>query len=575
MKSKMNQVGTPDTLVTDNDLVRIPRIIWCVTAFKKSGLSARAFTKRFNEEEAKKAPGDRLFEKPLQHQTLVTWKKLFKGNMKNLVRVRRKKPSVEKSLLSSFPTGEEHQLDFILGCIGSSLIKQKDLGSKYVEEILKGSKHKSLAKAHDMMVKVTPYAKWGEPMSIYKAYRRWEKIPRAFRSAMTKSKVDAYEDIMVWVPKPKGRANEEWQMDELQFNVMGIDRETGKEVVITIYCVTCVDTSTGFLRHIEVSEHPIDKLTFLRALKRSLRGNRHMGVPGCARPVILRMDGASIHEKKAAKNKFKIMDLRQSGQALNMTLIWNQPHSARENPVVENLNGNYKRDLVLGFICFVKEIAPAMTSEDWVTHLLALEEQINDFGHRWNTVPQVDGTSRLEKVMGNLMEGSHDVTEDEIDRAVRYTLSRSFWECVVVEKQVYYNPTLIQNQCRRILVRVRPDGLGADMEAYSRGEHIGTLHRAGDHDKMAEGTNAACKAFINRCRAENVKRKLRFKDMFEQFAIEGAPIVTPKMREILLHKRGLGQVSETPAETPKDAPPEDNSRDEVSELGNGWSGVKL
>ena len=286
------------------------------------------------------------------------------------------------------------------------------------------------------------------------------------------------------------------------------------------------------------------------------------------------MDGASIHEKKPSKDPHKINDLRQSAQAVNVSLHWNKPYSKRENAVVENFNGNFKRDLVLNFIMFVKEIAPAMNTEEWVTHLVALEEQINAFGVRWNTAPQSDGTSRLDKVMSTLVEGSLDITEEQIDRAVRYTMRRSFREGVVVKGKIYFNPTMIQKQCPRIWVRVRPDGPGPDVEAYSRGEHIGTLYHKDDHPNMQAGNNSACKAFVDRSCAENEKRNRRFKDMFEQLAVDGAPIVTPKQREILLRKRGLGATPETPPETPNDAPPKEPSS-ESTKIGKRWTGRKL
>ena len=104
--------------------------------------------------------------------------------------------------------------------------------------------------------------------------------------------------------------------------------------------------------------------------------------------------------------------------------------------------------------------------------------------------------------LGGVAPGSAEVT-------VPVTVMTWPPEGVVVEGKIYFNPTMIQKQCPRIWVRVRPDGPGPDVEAYSGGEHIGTLYHKDDHPNMQAGNNSACKAFINRSRAENEKRNRR------------------------------------------------------------------
>ncbi len=563
MKNNNDKDGLPSHLnESTEDISRVQRIENILKQWEKLGGTARAFAQAYNENLAEG-------EKRLHHQTLLRWKKKYSGRTKSLYRKPRTTPEPKKAALSQAKSGEDRQMEFVLGFIGSTLIDKTKVDTKCVDNLLNGASHVSLARAHKLMVKVSPFAAWGEPMSIHRAYRRWQAILPAYRTIIAKSNKQHYDSLMIHLPKPKRAAHEEWQMDELEFKVLGFDRNTGEKKVITIYCVCCVDTATGFVRHIEVSESRITKLVFLRAMKRSLRGNRAMGASCCVRPVSIRMDGASIHEKKESLNPHKVMDVHMSASALNFALIHNKPHSPRMDAVVENFNGNFKDVLVLEFTMFVQRIAPPMNTTEWVTHLLALREQIDAFGREWNTAPQRDGTSRLQKVETTLHPGTLDITEDEIDRGVRHTFSRPFNEAIVIDGETYYNPNMFFRQRRHILVRVRPDGPGADVEAYSRGEHIGTLYRVKDHPLMAQGMNSTCKAFIAEQIVIGQQRSLRFCDLFEQLVLEGK-IGTPLQQQIVKAKRGVTALPEVPP-----IPSAETTSAELVEASADWAGGSL
>jgi hypothetical protein len=498
---------------------------------------------------------------------LLNWDKRSNGTMKNLCRIHRNRAPLDQSLLASTLTGRDHQFDFVLGYLGASRMEIKVPEVTGWENKLIKSRTRSLAAGHELMVKVSPFMKWGPPQSKHMIYRSWEKLPKAFRKAITESKAKAYEDCMVYLPKPKGAANEEWQIDELSFKVKGINAETEKEESVTIYCVTCVDTSTGLLLHVEASLRPIDKVTFLRAIKRALLGNKEMGVNFHSRPTTIRMDGASIHEKNELKRNKNQMDLRRAGVALNIELIWNPPASPRMNPVIENFNGHFKDQFVLDFNLFIKVIAPALNSTEWLTHLKAFPEQLNAFGYHWNTTSQSDGTSRLQKHRDRLKPGTTDITADEIDRAVRYTMRFSYRKGVRWEEDIYDNPGLFHHHHGPwVVVRVRPEGPGPDMEAYVRNEHIGTLYRKADHTNMSNGMISSCKAYIDRHQALNEKRIERFADFARQLYREGA-LGTPAQQAIV---RGKALSAE-----PIPPPTAETKPTEAVEMPNGWKGVKL
>ena len=268
--------------------------------------------------------------------------------------------------------------------------------------------------------------------------------------------------------------------------------ETGRKT--KIFCVAVVDAGTGLIRHVEASLRDINKTCFMRAFKKAMLPNPGIGIHRCAKPIKIRIDNAGIHDKKKYLDKNLVpptpVDFQQSAAALNIITHYNHEETPRENAMVENFNGNFKRQFVRDFANFVRDVAPAMNTLEWITHLEALPLQLEAFLLQWNKRPQADNTSRLEKYIGNEAEGTLDITEEQIDQAVRITLERTFtreygvrWD----KDNHYHNSEHVSKLHGELTIRVRPEGPGPDVEAYENGVHVGTLFRVEDHPNTAMG----------------------------------------------------------------------------------------
>jgi hypothetical protein len=111
MKSNHNHDGLPSRInQSKKDITRVQWIENILKQWEKDGGTARAFAQRYNENLAEG-------EKRLHHQTLIRWKKNYTGKTKSLYRKPRTTPNPEKTALASTTSGEDQQLEFMLGFI--------------------------------------------------------------------------------------------------------------------------------------------------------------------------------------------------------------------------------------------------------------------------------------------------------------------------------------------------------------------------------------------------------------------------------------------------------------------------
>ncbi len=441
----------------------------------------------------------------VSHHSLARWDIDFDGTLKSLLRA---KPNFRTGSPAKIHAAKDKaknrkdQFDFILGHIGS--------------------KKQGLAAAHRSLEIHGQHLNWGKIITINVARQMWRKLDPMYRPAICKDKDAHFTRFAAFAVHLVCQSNEIWQADELVFEIRGDKGHSAK-----IYCIPVVDVSTGTVRHIEASLKPIQKVNFVAAFKKAMLPNPSFGLHACAKPIRIKVDNAKIHDAKKFQDKpielRRPRDFLQAAAALNVLVHYNDNFMPRQNAIVENFNGNFKRQFVKDFAHFVRVTAPAMNTLEWVTHLEAFPQQMAAFCLQWNTTPQADGTSRLEKYLRNQAPGTTDVTEAEIDQAVRITLRKSLtreYGVKLAENYHYDNPALLAKHGRDIFVRVRPEGNGPDVEAYDlQGNHMGTLLRQEDHPNMGMGLLSTYKTLTKTIKEKHVYDNRRFLSYERQVAL--------------------------------------------------------
>ena len=468
-----------------------------------------------------------MFTKPNgkhpSYHSVLRWAEQYDGTRASLVR-KEYTPKNEVDHLN-FKKNRKNQWDYIMGHLFSV-------------------KNGTFASAHEDLVSDSEILGWGKPMTLAAAYHKYKNLGKFKRPKELEDLKKHYEKFALYAKSQRILGNERWQIDEFEYSVMGLGtNET------TFFGAVVVDRLSQVVRYLELSLKHINKVSFMRAWKGALLGNPAIGTALPSKPLAVQVDNAQWHEPEAAKDAY--MDFRQSGEDLNVTIIWNDEYCPQQNCMVENWNGQFKKKFVPGFRCFVEEIAPARTAEDWIAHMENLQSLAESYCLKWNNKVLKNGLSRLDTLEKYAVEGTFQVTPSEIDKAVRITVDRSMTQYgVVFGDQRYHGPKLLLEKGDKLQIRIRPEGPGPDVEAYVGARHLGTLTQDTD-GLMDEKLNSCYKKAVRGLTEERKQLRKRFLGFKRQILLKDYPEGSKMYNLILSYIESGRPLSELPKELPE------------------------
>jgi hypothetical protein len=483
-KSESTKSKPTQTLLRADQSERLDLKFECATLFQK-GHTARWISRMILERD----------KETLSHHTILRDAEAFDGTRKSLARKAYTPKDPAKA--HNHQANRKKQWDYIIGYL-------------FTEK-------KSFALAYADMAALCSVFGWGEPMTLNAAYHRYRKRGRFSRPSELEDKKKHYEKWANYAKTVKILANNRWQIDEFQFSVKG--RGTHET---TFFGVVCVDRAFQVVRYVELSLRPINKYAFMRCWKGALNGDS-VYCPIPAKPLVVQVDNAQWHEPKHSEEVYQ--DFRQSGTDLDIGMRWNDPECPQQDCMVENWIGNFKRNFVKGFRCFVELVAPARSVEDWDAHMANLPRLIQRYCTKWNNDPYKDGMSRMDHYIKYAEEGSFEVNSTEIDHGVRMTEDRVVSKYGLrIGSVQYHRAGLGLHTGEKLKIRVRPEGAGPDVEAYRNGNYLGTLVRVTDDDKMNDKLNASYKREIRELEAEEVELRKRYLGFTRQLELKNYPV---------------------------------------------------
>jgi hypothetical protein len=418
---------------------RVDRKLRILARWEASGKSARAFSEELAAEGIKAS-----------HDSLSLWKKQLKHGKSALERKAYTRRDPKKAQEEAIRL--EDQFNYAMGCCTCT-----------------GTGFKQARKS---LNKVSESLGWGKAMSVHQLRHRWRRMPQWERDYYKMERNKHFKKYSLIARQIGLLPNEMWQMDEIQFSVLA-----WKKQEFAIYAVACVDRATEVVRSMEYSLCPIHKTAFMRGMKRALLGDPEIGAPAAARPDMITVDHIKFHEPPAVKKTE--FDFRLACDALDIIPHWNHMHTPEQNCMVENWNGQFKGTFVPELRSFMRDIAPAHNAQDTLTLLNHVVTLANGFVRAWNTDIDETGHSRIERYHLKAKEGTLNITHSEIDRAVRSTIVRAVgrYGVLISEKEYFVASELEDYVTRKMRIRIRPEGIGEDVDAYFGKEFVATLKR--------------------------------------------------------------------------------------------------
>jgi transposase InsO family protein len=464
--------------------------------WKQSGMSATAFSKHLKDFHGVKASKD----------SLLRWD--AKGHSKRALR-RKSWTRKDARVADEESIRLQNQLDYVLG-------HRTLVGTGFRE-------------AWKELCKVSEPSGWGAPMSEHSIRHRWKAMDDWEKKHYTDERAAHYSKFALIARVMGLLPNQIWQMDELQFKIPNHLKK-----MIDIYAVAVVDRVTEVVRAMLFSLSPINKTTFMAAMKEALLPNPGLGIFAAAKPDAITVDNAKFHEPDLnAKTEF---DFRLACAALEIQAHYNDKHTPQQNCMVENWNGKFKGTFVPKALFFLSDLAPARNGADdkaLLRHVLAMSQE---FIRDWNTQPDRKPTSRLETYLAKAKSESFAVSHAEIDTAVRVTVVRTVCKYGIIlgNDEYFVADEIVKFAGRKLRIRIRPEGVGQDVDAYFGDDFVGTLKRPSALSGLSERLVKAYGQHTERFKARQEAQMVRFRDAQRMQALRDLPPDHP-VRDVINH----------------------------------------
>ena len=464
--------------------------------WKESGMSASAFSRHLRKVHKIKVSKD----------SLLRWER--KGHSKSALR---RKPWTRKSAKAAAEEEirRQEQFDYVLG-------HRTIIGTGFHE-------------AWKELSQISEACGWGPAMSEHAIRHRWKAMDPWEKEHYTNERAAHYSKFALIARMTGLLPNQIWQMDELQFKIPNHLRK-----MIDIYAVAVVDRVTEVVRAMLFSLSPINKTTFMAAMKEALLGSPDLGVFAAAKPDMITVDNAKFHEPDLnAKTEF---DFRLACSALEIQAHYNDKHTPQQNCMVENWNGKFKNTFLPNALFFLSDLAPARNGDDDEALLNHVFTMSREYIRQWNTLPDRKATSRLETYLAKAKPESFAVSHTEIDTAVRVTVVRTVCKYgVILGKDEYFvADEIVEYAGRKLRIRIRPEGVGKDVDAYFGDEFVATLQRPAALSGIKERLLKAYNQHTERFKAKQESQMARFRDAQRMRALRDLPQDDP-IRDLINH----------------------------------------